>query len=710
MARNNTSMNIILGVVNTGLYKGLNQASARIQKFATRMKAVGASITTSFTLPFAAIGAASVKMASDFEETDAKFKTVFSSISLEAEKTAQTFKESFGLSSVASKKLLSDTGDLLVGFGFQEDAALSLSEQVNRLAVDLASFANFEGGAEGASKALTKALVGETESAKALGIVIRQGTKEYKDRVSQIQENQNVSLLQAKALANLEIATDQSSKAIGDFARTSGSFANQTRIVIGRIQDLAVELGQILLPIAASMVNGISNLITSFRNLDSSTKNWIMAIGGIIAISGPLLTFLGALVYAFGFLLSPIGLVVSAITLVTAAIITNWDITKKWITNTINAWIDLFNESKAFRRILQSIGLVVETVFDAMRNSVLSTWEMMKGFGKSLMGIFTLDWDLFTEGLDDMSKTWIDAFTKAGQDAKDNFSKAFSDEKIEYINEDDIQDGVDQIAKMGNDAVNKLKNIFSSASIPMPTTTSTKRGGFSTFDPGGGSDDPPTSIWQKFFANQDKEWEAWGKNTAQVMDHFIGNASQISAGLNSVFQQGHNNRMIALDNEYNKELSVLENKALSADEFNKRKEQLDRRYENSRKALQIKAAKSQKRFAIFDAIINTAAGITKAIPDPFMMSLAAIIGGAQIATIAAEPIPMAKGALAFSPTHAIVGDNPNALNDPEVIAPLSKLEQILSNRGNKVNVIGNLSGQDIVLSSEKAEIGMNRYI
>ena len=67
----------------------------------------------------------------------------------QAEETAHTFKESFGLSEQSAKDLLSSTGDLLVGFGFTEESALGLSTQVNQLAVDLASFTNFSGGAKG---------------------------------------------------------------------------------------------------------------------------------------------------------------------------------------------------------------------------------------------------------------------------------------------------------------------------------------------------------------------------------------------------------------------------------------------------------------------------------------------------------------------------------------------------------------------------------
>ena len=40
---------------------------------------------------------------------------------------------------------------------------------------------------------------------------------------------------------------------------------------------------------------------------------------------------------------------------------------------------------------------------------------------------------------------------------------------------------------------------------------------------------------------------------------------------------------------------------------------------------------------------------------------------------------LAKGGLVSAPTLAMVGDNPNASSDPEVVAPLSKLENIMGN-------------------------------
>ena len=140
-------LNIVFGADLRGFDRAMKKAQRSIGKFGRKMQAVGKNLTTKVTLPVLGLGVAAVKMASDFEETDSKFKTVFSSIEDKAEATAKTFRKSFGLSSQSAKELLSSTGDLLVGFGFTEDSALSLATQVNELAVDLASFTNFSGGA-----------------------------------------------------------------------------------------------------------------------------------------------------------------------------------------------------------------------------------------------------------------------------------------------------------------------------------------------------------------------------------------------------------------------------------------------------------------------------------------------------------------------------------------------------------------------------------
>ena len=65
-----------------------------------------------------------------------------------------------------------------------------------------------------------------------------------------------------------------------------------------------------------------------------------------------------------------------------------------------------------------------------------------------------------------------------------------------------------------------------------------------------------------------------------------------------------------------------------------------------------------------------------------------------------------EGGLVYGPTMGLVGEYPGASTNPEVIAPLDKLRGMLG--GQAVQVHGRLSGRDILLSSEYSAIDRNR--
>lgn len=243
--------------------KGLG---SKLAKLKAGWIALGGAIGITVVKGFKAL----ISIASDAQETFSKFDTVFKDVAKSSAKVAKDFARDFGLSDLAAKKLLGTTGDILSGFEFTGKAALSLSKNVNELAVDLGSFQNIS--TERASSALTKALTGETESLKLLGIVIRQDTKEFKDNVAAIQESQGVSLQQAKSLEILRQATIQSKNAVGDFARTQKQFANQTKVLQKNIENLAVFLGLKLLPAATRVINAINNAVEPIKNFIKKVK------------------------------------------------------------------------------------------------------------------------------------------------------------------------------------------------------------------------------------------------------------------------------------------------------------------------------------------------------------------------------------------------------------------------------------------------------
>ena len=105
-------------------------------------------------------------------------------------------------------------------------------------------------------------------------------------------------------------------------------------------------------------------------------------------------------------------------------------------------------------------------------------------------------------------------------------------------------------------------------------------------------------------------------------------------------------------------------------------------------------------------IQNSAEGSSGAGPL-YPVVMAGLIS-AGMALINRVKIPaLAEGGVAFGPTMALIGDNKSASIDPEVVAPLSKLRDMMG--GNQVEVYGRISGNDIYLSNNRAGTSRNRY-
>lgn len=388
------NLEIEIGAVTSGLDKSLKAAESKLASFSQKATSIGKNLSIAVTAPILAIGAAAIKSASDTEESFSKFDTVFRDVAKSAENSFQTLRKEYGLSSLAAKTLLGDTGDLLTGFGFSQEAALDLSTEVNKLAVDLASFTNFSGGASGASEALTKALLGERESVKALGIAILEEDVQKQIAINTAKGLTFETERQAKAQATLDLAIQQSQNAIGDYARTSDSFANQTRLLQARLSDLASELGKVLLPLATKITKAITAVVERFTDLESSTKRTIVIIAGIAAAIGPLLLAVGSAIkllpilaggigglkVALAALTGPIGLAVVAVGALGIAIFKNWDKIKETLDNSGITKIinELVQNFKDFASIIVN---ELKDAFDSFKTNVIALFEVLKPVG-----------------------------------------------------------------------------------------------------------------------------------------------------------------------------------------------------------------------------------------------------------------------------------------------------------------------------------------
>ena len=869
MAKSNTSMNILLGVVNTGLYKGLSAASARVGKFAAKMKAVGMSITTSFTMPFALIAGAGVKMAMDFEKSMTKIETLVLGSADDMDKYAAAVKNISSVTAVSATETAEGLY-FLTSAGLRGANALETLSSVNKgVAIGLGESTDLAKVAAAAQNAYGVETISATQAIDAFGMAVRTGMFES----SELAESLGTQVGMA---AELGISFDELLANISTYTKTTGdarsattgfggvmmAFAKETgkgqtalekvnmsyEGLRAKLQDQGLqatlfemkdafaangvqmteffgksqavknimgvlgeqgdnykqildemgdsagftadafevlsqtpgfqieksinniklsfqEIGDIIMPTIAKIIQGISNAISWFGQLDQSTKNWSMAIIGLIALSGPLLSLFGVIMSGIAFLISPIGLIIAAIVTLGVVIMKNWNIVKKWIVAVMNYFIDLYNESMVFRAGIQAVVFIFKTLweygkmtfknlYDVIVAFAKSAGDVLGGIGQVIKGIFTLSWDDVKAGFKKATNAMGEGFNNAmkkvnknaeeyGKKTAENYQTALDNtlrnKKVEFVTEEDIQSGIDGMVSWAKEGLDKVKAMFGSSDsemdfeelfgeVPDASSLTTGSGGDDGSGGGGGDkmkdfeatlDSQKSALrthlesmgqgWKDYFAKQDAAWLSWGAKAQEITMTTLDTISNIVGQFDAIAQQRHENKMQSIDNEQTKEMESLKAKGLSEEEYEKKKLAIDAKYEKKRKIEKTKAAKREKKMAIFQAVINTAAGIAKAIPNPYLMAFAGIMGAAQIAAISAAPIPMAKGALAFSPTNAIVGDNPNAMNDPEVIAPLSKLRDMLGSTGSLVQVVGEISGNEIILSSDKANIGLARY-
>lgn len=89
------------------------------------------------------------------------------------------------------------------------------------------------------------------------------------------------------------------------------------------LTEVGAELLESLVPLFEGFTKTIINITKKFNELDKSTKKIILAIGGIAAVIGPILIVIGKMSLGFGALIKALPLVASGFRVLTAAMIAN---------------------------------------------------------------------------------------------------------------------------------------------------------------------------------------------------------------------------------------------------------------------------------------------------------------------------------------------------------------------------------------------------
>jgi hypothetical protein len=203
---------------------------------------------------FAALGAKAISAASDFEESSAKIGEVFGGASDSVFKFAENAAQALGQSKQDVLTAAGTFGTFGKSAGLAGQDLATFSNDFTTLASDLASFNNTS--PEEAIMALGAGLRGEAEPLRRYGILLDDATlRQEALRLGLIATTRQALTPQQKVLAAQAAIYKQSSDAQGDFARTSDGLANQQRILQAELENVAIEIGEKLLPIAVKFAH-----------------------------------------------------------------------------------------------------------------------------------------------------------------------------------------------------------------------------------------------------------------------------------------------------------------------------------------------------------------------------------------------------------------------------------------------------------------------
>lgn len=258
-----------VGGINTGL-NNINKSMKKLGNFATL--AAGVSI-------FVNLGKAALDAGSDLQEVQNVVDVAFGDMAYKMEELAKTSIETLGMSEYTAKNMGSIFMNMGRGIGFASEEASDMAIELTKRASDMASFLNIS--QDYARVALSAVYTGETETLKRYGIVITEANLQQYALTQGINESVKAMDSVTKARLRYQYVMQQTAHYEGDFARTSGSWANQTRILTEQFRQLLTILGTGLISVLTPVIQVINKLMSKLIQFANTLGTILSSLFGI---------------------------------------------------------------------------------------------------------------------------------------------------------------------------------------------------------------------------------------------------------------------------------------------------------------------------------------------------------------------------------------------------------------------------------------------
>lgn len=272
------------------------KADKGLDRLSTAAKTVGAAFLGSKILDFAG---QAVGLGVAAEEAGNKFQAVFGPATQALGDELDALGDKAGIADFELRNITATTGNVIQGLGGTQEQAAELVAELAPAAADLASFNGSIGDAPEVLQAMTSALVGERDSLKNLGIVIKEADVQTQAFAETGKTAASDLTSLEKANATLTLIMEGMAGAAGDLDRNLDTAATQQARLNAEWKEAQAELGQQLLPVLLDLAPVLFDLVEAGEKLvpliGKMAEDFGDAVGPVADLGGNLAGLVGSL-------------------------------------------------------------------------------------------------------------------------------------------------------------------------------------------------------------------------------------------------------------------------------------------------------------------------------------------------------------------------------------------------------------------------------
>lgn len=287
-----------------GVYARLNQLEGKITTTVTKTEKkasesfskIGKAMTLKVSVPLVAAAGVAVKAASDFNESIGGVETVFGKFSKTVTDFSEGAAKKAGLSMTEVNEAATVLGASLQNAGYSMEDTANMSVMLTQRAADMAALMGTN--VPQALDAIKSALRGEANPIERFGVQLTEANLKVVALSKGLWDGTGEMTIHQKTAARLASIMDQTARAEGRFAVEAEGMGGKTKITTAEVKNLAISLGQELLPIASEIMGGIKKLAENFNALTSDQKKTVLSVLALAAATGPLLVGISSTIKA----------------------------------------------------------------------------------------------------------------------------------------------------------------------------------------------------------------------------------------------------------------------------------------------------------------------------------------------------------------------------------------------------------------------------